>query len=261
MTVTIEPGASDTSTTTFLYDNIYLDGTVTVSSETPDGFGANALGDETFDFWTPDVAPANIAVDYGSGVECDCAGIAAHNAGTLGATILVQSSTDNIAWTTRSTIAPLTDETIFTIFPAVTAQYWRVVIQDVVCSIGVIKLGKRLVMPNAALSGHVGANHANRIELMASKSVKGQFMKSRIIRQGAEFSIALGLIDTSFVDNQMGVFEAHFNEGNTFFYAGSPSQYPDDYGYCRRMGSEFNPSYEEGGNLMSVEFEVDCYVE
>lgn len=52
MSVTIEPGAILTQNASILYQNIFEDGTVTVSSETDDGPGLNAVEDTTFDFWT-----------------------------------------------------------------------------------------------------------------------------------------------------------------------------------------------------------------
>lgn len=262
MSVTIETGATDTSNATVLYQNIFEDGTVTTNSETSDGAALNAVEDTTFDFWTPAGVPAYVRVDYGSAVECDCAGIASHDAGTQGTTLEVQYSTDDASWTTVSTISPLTDETILVVFPAVEARYWRVRQSSAVCSIGVVKLGKRLVFPSGVLNGHTAVNHSNRVELLTPNvSQNGQFLGSRIRRIGARVNINFGQLETSFVDNDMLVFEGHFNSGRSFFYAGSPSEWPEDYGYCWRGGSEIRPNYEEGGLLSQVDIEADFYVE
>jgi hypothetical protein len=138
-----------------------------------------------------------------------------------------------------------------------------VLITDEVASFGVIKLGKRLVIPGGVLSGHVGINHANRVDLLNNTSIRGQFLGNRIIRLGAETNINFGLVERSFVDNDMLMFESHYNSGRTFFYAGSPLNYPEDYGYCWRPegGSELRPSYEEGGDLMQLDMDVSVYVE
>ncbi len=262
MSVTIIAGATETKNATLLSQNIFEEGTVTVSSETADGAGLNAVEDTTFDFWTPAAVPANITVDYGTSVECDCLGIASHDAGTNGTDLRLEHSSDGVIWTQiGSDVSPLTDDTIMIVFQSTSARYWRVVQATSVCSIGVIKLGKRLVMPSGVLSGFVGVNHANRVDLLTNTSIKGQYLGTRIKRIGAETNINFGMIETSFADNDFAVFEEHFNSGRTFFYAGSPSEWPEDYGYCWRTGGEIRPSYEEGGILAQVDMDVSIYVE
>jgi hypothetical protein len=261
MTLYIEPAAIDTDKPCFLYENIFDQGTVTVSHETADGAGLNAIEDTTFDFWTPSSVPANIAVDCGVPVPVDCFAIVSHTAGSEGSTIAIQSSVNGSDWTSRSTVTPTDDSSIFAIFPQVTARYWRVLVTDEVCSIGIIKAGARLIMPCGPLSGHVGINHAKRVELLTNMSQKGQFLGTRVRRVGAETSINLGLVDRDFVDTDMVAFEAHFDDGQTFIYAGGPDDYPLDYGYCWRDGGELRPTYDEGGEMMNIQLNVSVYVE
>lgn len=263
MTLEIETGATDTGKPLVLYQNIFETGSVTVSSETDDGDGANALEDTTFDFWVAGAATANISVDYGSSVACDCLGVAAHELGSTGATIAVQTSTDGVTYsTTVASVSPLTDETLIVIFPQVSARYWRVLVTDGPAAIGVIKLGKRLVIDGGVLSGHLSIDHGVRVELLNSTSTNGQFLQNRIRRKGARTTVDFGLLDRDFVDNDMAVFEAHYNSGRTFFFAANPSFMPKNIGYCWRPenASELAPQYEEGGELMSVSMEVAAYV-
>lgn len=261
MSVQIVSGAENTGNANILYENIFEDGTLTVSSAAADGAGANAVEDTTFDFWTPTSVPATFNVDYGSAVECDCVGIAAHNAGMNGSSIQVLSSSDDITYTLRASTTPLTDDTIMIMFPAVTARYWRVAVTAAVCSIGVIKLGKKLEFPSGVLTSHTAINHASRVELLTNQSIKGQYLGTRIKRVGADASVNFGLVDVDFMENDMAVFEAHYNSGRTFFYSSSASDHPDDYGYCWRAGSELRPSYEEGGTLAQVDMDLSVYVE
>ena len=261
MTIQIDNGSVDTNNATILYENIFEDGTVTVNGETSDGAGLNAVEDTTFDFWTAPHTPSSITVDYGSPVECDCIGIAAHNAGTNGSTLRILTSSDGVDFTSLTSISPLTDDTIMVFFPATTARYWQFRQSVNVCSIGVVKLGKRLVFPNGTISGGVPINHATRAELMTNESQRGQYLGTRIRRVGASADINLGMMETDFVDNDMAVFESHFNSGRTFFFASSPDTWPEDHGYCWRSDSELRPSLEEGGVLSEVEMEVSVYVE
>jgi hypothetical protein len=261
MTVVIETGSTDQNNPLALYENVFESGTVTVSSEATDGDGLNAIEDSTFDYWTPSAVPANIAVDCGSAVECDCVGIASHTAGTAGTTVKVQSSDDGATWTTRLTFEPADNTTMMGIFPVVSARYWRVLQEDAIASLGVIKLGKSLVFPGGVLSGHIAINHSQRVDLLNNMSMKGQFLGNRIISLGAETEINFGLVETDFVDTDMADFEAHYNSGRTFFFASSLFAWPDDFGYCWRSDSELRPSYEEGGTLTNLNMGVSVFVE
>lgn len=61
-----------------LSDNTLLDSALTFSSETPDGFAANALDTYTNDFWKPATTPAWIQSAGVVGRTVDCLGICAH---------------------------------------------------------------------------------------------------------------------------------------------------------------------------------------
>jgi len=262
MTMVIELGAQDIQGASLLYDNILSAGTLTASTEAVDGAAANATDDATWDFWTPTAAPAWLRVDYGAGVECDGAGIAAHTLFTVGATVAVQSSDDNATWVTQSTVTPTDNAAIMFCFPAITARYWRIYITGGVASIGVTFIGKRLAFYAGVLSGHVALNNAVRTELLNSETISGQFVKNRIIRRGAETSINFGLVATEFADGVFAPFKTHYNEGKTFFYAGSPLRWPLDMGYCWRPESagDIMPAYTEGGALAELSMEVAAYV-
>jgi hypothetical protein len=258
MTIAIAANTPDTEKPTLLIDNVFTQGTVTGSGG---GVPENAIGDNTFDFWTATSATATISVDLGLAQYCDGVGIAAHTLGTVGATVQVQSSDNGTDWVTRLTTSPMTDTTILGVFPVVLARYWQLRVTNGPASIGVIKLGRRIIVPSGVSLGHVSANHAERIELLSNDSVDGQFLNTRVIRRSGETNLDFGLVPASFVDNEMGVFEMLYNEGRTFFYAGSPLNLPRDVAYCKRPmgGSEMRPIYE-GGELMQLDFEAQIYV-
>ena len=261
MSVTLLENAAETQNAMVLYNSILETGNVTFLSEEDDGAGLNCVEDTTFDFWTPTLENAAVIIDMGEDTPCDALGIAAHNVGTSGGSVSVDYSDDGSTWTTVGEITPTTDDTILAVFDLVWARYWRVTLNDATPSIGVLKLGQRLIMPCGVLSGHTGINHSKRSELLTNESIRGQYLGTRVQRVGADTSIDFGLVSTDFVDNDMAEFEEWFDSGRTFFYAGSPDNWPDDYGYCWRSGNELRPSYEEGGELASVSMDVSIYVE
>lgn len=262
MTVILGIGANDIAGASILYSNVFETGTVTASTSAVDGDALNATDQSTWDFWTPTAVPAWIKVDAGSAVELDGAGIAAHTLGTAGAVIKLQYSLDNVAWVDVATDTPVTDELIFIAFSRITARYWRFYITGAIASIGVVSVGSRLKFSHGVLSGHTGLNNAIQSELMSTETVSGQFGPSRVVRRGAETSLNFGLVDTSFGDGLFASFRVHYNDGGTFFYAGSPLRWPKDIGYCKRPdgGRSLNPAYVEAGQLMEIAFDVVAYV-
>ncbi len=258
MTIVIASNTPSPEKPTLLIENVFTQGVVT-------GWGGgvpeNALSDNTFEFWTTTSATAEMNVNLGVARNCDCVGISAHNLGTVGAMVRVQTSdTGRNPWTTHVTILPQTDKTILGIFPSVGSRLWRFLVNGGPASIGVIKLGRRIIVPSGVALGHVAANHAERVELLSNDSIDGQFLNTRVIRRSGQTNLDFGLVPASFVQNEMGEFERLYNEGRTFFYAGSPQTLPHDVAYCKRPmgGSEMRPSYE-GGELMQMNLEAQIY--
>lgn len=261
MTIAIASGVTDQEKPHLLISNLFTQGTVNTSSETTDGAGTNALNDGTFDYWTAAVATADIEVDMTTATACSMAGIAAHTLGTEGATVAVESSTDGTTWTSRASATPADDSTIVLLWPSVSARYWRVKVTNGPASIGVLKIGARLVVPSGVALGHVSIDNAARVELLSNDSLDGQFLGTRIVRRSADISLDMGLVERDFIEDDFAGFRDSYNEGRAFFYAGSPANLPLDVGYCKRPanGGEIRPSHV-GGDLMQLQFGAQVYV-
>lgn len=262
MTVIIGSGSANTQGINILYQNRFKDGTVTWSSQTSSGQGINTLDPQTWNFWQPSSVPAHQTLDYGSAVSCDGACIAAHDAHLYGATLSVQSSTDNVTWTTRGTNSPATGDTIFFLFPAVSARYWRIAITGATCRVAVIMIGTRLTFPNSPLSGHTPFHHSWESEMLTNVSDGGQFLGDRVLKTGSKFSVNAGSVERDFVENNsmFAVFERHFNNGGSFAYCGSPQYTPKDCAYCKRDSEPMSVSWIEGDILADVSFSVKGFV-
>jgi hypothetical protein len=126
MTIDIEntPTSAD-SLPTILWNNIFTSGTLSASSEAAGYPKENAVSEATYNAWQPTTLPATLTIDKGSAVSVDSAALVAHNCGTKGNTVEIQSSTDNITYTTRGTVVPTDDTTILMLFTSVSARYWR----------------------------------------------------------------------------------------------------------------------------------------
>lgn len=257
--IQIEPLAAATGLPMILWQNVLAQGTLLASSETLDGFAANALGPQTYDFWTSASVPATLAVTLGAAQECDACAIFGHTLGTAGATIEVQYW-DGAAWVTVATASPTNDEPLLFIFPAVSSTQWRIRITGAVASISIAMIGKRLIVPGGIQTGYVTLDMAKSVELIASSSVTGQFFSARVNRKGAQTSIAFATQERDWIETQAQDFIDHFNAGGTFVWASAPDLLTRDLGYCRRAGGVLAATYDAGAIYGELAMEVDAYV-
>ena len=260
MPVVIETGAADTSKANVVWQAV--EPSVVASTEA-DGYPAiNLIDPATWSSWQPIAVPATASYDLGSAFSIDAVGIGAHTLATSGATIEVQSSTNNSAWTTRATSAPLTDDDLILLFPSVFARYWRIRITGSVASIGVFVAGVKLAFPHTPIDSYTPLHHSRQYTKMFNDSIKGAMLNNRVMAQGAETDVDLGFVQRSFVDGPMRAFESHYNQGGTFFYAGWPAGQPLDMGYCRALDEDeiVMVEYIQGANLANLSFSVRAYV-
>ncbi len=257
--IQIEVGATDTGLPMILWRNVLAEGALVASSEAPDGFAENALGPQTFDYWTPTAVPATLAVTLAAAEACDACAIFGHTLGSAGATIEVQYDSGS-GWTTVATATPTTNEALLFIFPSVTAAQWRIRITGAVASISIAMIGKRLVVPTGVQTGYVTLDMALRVEMIASQSVTGQFFASRVNRKGAMTSIALATQRRTWIEGDASSFITHFNEGRTFAWASAPELLTRDLGYCRRAGGVLAATYDAGAIYGELSMEIDAYV-
>lgn len=249
--------STETGLPMLLWRNVLGLGALVASSAAPDGFAANALGPQTYDFWTPTAVPATLAVTLGAAAQCDACAIFGHTLGTAGATIEVQYFSGS--WLTVATATPATNEPLLFIFPAVSSTQWRIRITGAVASISIAMIGKRLIVPTGVQTGYMTLDMALQIEMTASKSVTGQFFASRVNRKGATTSIALATQRRTWIEGDAAGFIAHFNAGGTFAWASAPDLLPRDLGYCRRAGAVLAATYDPGAIYGEMSLDVDAY--
>lgn len=243
-----------------LIENAFADGGLSWSSQTADGFASNALGPQTYDYWTPAAMPATLQVSLSVARECNAMAIVAHNLGSKGATVIVEHM-EGVSWSEDLRHSPKDDSAILMIWNGAVAASWRLrVTGPAAPSIGVVMLGKRLTIRSGVLTGYVALPHARRADLMTSTSMGGQFLGNRIKRRGAETAIEFADLPREFVDGALAPFRDHFDSGQPFIWASDPKGDKRDVGYCWRSGDELRPSYGEDG-WANIAFSVEAYAE
>jgi hypothetical protein len=257
------PTAAD-SLPTILYDNKFAVGTLTASSEATDYPKENVRDEGTVKQWQPTSLPANIKNDYGSATAVDCAAIIAHDLGSKGCTVLVESSTDDISYTTRATIVPTDNSTILALFTSVMARYWRISITGAGDEpfIGVIMVGERFNFPGGVKAPYTPAWLARDYELLTANTIGGQFIGNRVFRQGGSTKIDLVSVSRSFGENDILPFMLHYNIGKAFVWAAGPAVFDKDVAYVwRKENAILAPVFDNDGNWMAVGMEVYIYGE
>lgn len=246
----------------FLWDNVFLDGTVTASTEATNGEVENALEDSTWDFWTPTASTANINLSLSSSATVSALAIASHNLGSKNATISLDESEGTSSQ--LFSISPTDDSPVLVLFDSTTANDFTFYIDsaDAACSIGNIFLGDPLVLTDGILPGYTPLWMSENIELLESMSVSGQFFQNRIIKRSAQTNLNLNILDRATVEGaDFQNFRTHYNDAKTFFFAAGPSEFEDDISYCRRLpNAEMKPSFQQNGIFYNVGLGLEAFV-
>lgn len=253
-------GAADADKPAILFDNILSRATLDASS-TAIGAAANVLGPQTFDWWQASAMPATLTGTLAAAESCDCACIAAHDLGTKAATVIVQRWNGS-GWVAVATYAPTDDAALMLIWPAVSADQWRIRFTGASApKIGIAFIGSRLIVPEAVAAPYIPADMAQRVELMAARSLGGQFLGVSVYRRGLEGEAGFGPVPRSWVDGALRPFAAHYDAGGTFFFAGAPALMPGDVAYCWRSenAGELRPSYSAGGYWAAIKMGLAGY--
>ncbi|AWB48885.1 hypothetical protein HYN69_10560 [Gemmobacter aquarius] len=261
--ITCLSGAVDTANPAVLWSNALGRGTLVASTAAADGAAANALGPQTYDFWTPTAMPATLTATLPAAELVDCFAIAAHNLGTKAATVTLAYSVDLVAaYIDVATLTPTDDDAQMLVFPAVSARRLRLTVAGAsIPSIGIASIGKRLVFPGGIQPGYVPFDRARRVQLLGGSTLGGHFLGNRVTRRGADMSVKFTVLPRTWADADLVPFNAHYDAGGAFFFAGSPSFLPQDCAYAWRSvdAGEMRPALQAGGKWVDVGMELAAY--
>lgn len=166
-----------------------LTGTITGGGSNP-AFAAN---DYTNQRWTPGALPATWTLETAADAQVDTLFIAAHNLGTTGTTVTVDTSaTTGGAFTTRATIPPDDNSTIAVMFNTAggaphTIRRIRLSLSGAssAVQIGIIRAGVALQMERPVFGGIQPIGLSRMVESRASQSETGQWLGRTIQRQAS----------------------------------------------------------------------------
>lgn len=243
-----------------------LGGTATLSG----GPAANAVTGTTYDYWLPNVSAttAQFRVTFAAPRTISFAAIAAHNLGTLGATVALQRSTDGGAtWSSAgaSAITPADDSAIAfrTITSGNDAADWRFFFSGLTAGAplyaGVCFFGDDTVIPRRIYQGFSPVLTPTEVSMQSNVSIGGNYLGSSVITKGSTISAAFTKVDPTFVRGAFLPFATAFNGGSPCFFGWRPATYPQDIHYGWRNGAVIRPVNSDARDLMDFTLAMQVF--
>lgn len=232
MAVVIENGFTDTHLPHIGWERIT--GTISASTEAS-GYEASRAGTvETFDGWQPTSLPATWEIDVGSSVDVTYCGIAAHDLGTNGCTVVV-GYWDGSAWQGVVNETPSDDTAIFFLITSQAATKWRVRITGTgsMPTLGHIAFGEVLVVPRRATYLGTPLDETEVVTYRQNLSETGELLGRNVEGNGLEFQVSIDNLSEDFRLGDWRLFKQHCDSGDqTFFIAPKPASYPGEVAYA-----------------------------
>lgn len=236
MSVVIQPGfigiSEPLDNPRIMYDR-RPNPTITVTSSAS-GFSPEAMRDvNTWNFWRGGAANQTVTCTYSSR-STDYAAIAAHNLGSIGATVSC-----TVGGTVVATATPEDDSALVFLFNPVVATEVQFVITGASSSpeIAVISIGRALEMPRLSVFTDTPISESKQITYRYQHSLTGDIIGRMAEGAKLEFSLQVNNLPEAFRTSNATVnwhkFLRHVDDSEPFFIAAKPLSYPDDVAYCQ----------------------------
>ncbi|MES2814470.1 MAG: hypothetical protein V4720_06210 [Pseudomonadota bacterium] len=200
--------------------------------------GDLAANDYTFQRWSAGTLPANWKVVTAALADVDTLFIAAHNLGSTGSTILVQTAaTVGGAFTTRATIVPTDDSAIAVMFNNAGVPYAvrEVRVQVTGASgavqIGIIRAGVALQMTQPVFGGVRPIGLSRMVETRHAMSETGQWLGRVIQRQASQTDMNWTHLDGAWYRSTFQPFAKALPQ-TPFGLIQNPSKMPESVAWC-----------------------------
>ena len=251
MTVYIDPlyqipdDEGDFKHARILHSGLSYDGAV-VAGSTASGFYADApkVG-TTYERWKPATLLMGNSVWTMTlaGQDVDCVCIAAHTAGSSGSTLQMRIDGDLVA-----TVTPSDDSPIMAIFRETEADEFSLTVNNSVCEVGVIRVGKMISLPQMIYGGVSPLDLSPTVETRTNQSEQGQFLGRYTTVRNLSGNFEWTDVPTDWTRDYWQLFEQSARN-EPFFVAWRPD--PDarsaqDVAFV--TSAQFNPPQHQGGN-------------
>lgn len=229
-------------------------GTVTASSTATDFFADGPDNSLTYEKWQPTSVAATWQYTFSGSSSYDYCVIAAHNMGTQGNTLEVQTNATG-SWTDLIPATAITDNMpIFCIFSEQTDTAARIRITNgSVPTIGFVKFGSAMQMARPLYGGHSPLDLSRQTVLRSTMSESGEFLGRSKQRSYNTTSFSWSNLSAAWVRTNWRPFQLAI-ETEPFVIAWRPGTF-SEVGFCQTDSVPI-PSNQGVRDLMSVEMQV-----
>lgn len=233
------------------YNNYLETGTLTASSSTSDGPPANVGDWLDSDYW---VAAGDgtqyIDIDLGVAKSADYFAFYNQNLYANSGTIKLQYWNGSAYVDVFSAVAPSTNAPYLTIFNTISAQKWRILVQQTGAApyLGICALGVSLALPFGVYLGYTEPVLARTPTLINSVSDGGSFLGRSVIAKACRTTLPLQFATDAFVRSSWLDFVKHM-ETKPFFYCWNYASYPNECALCWAEDSIPPPSHTHYGYM------------
>lgn len=226
------------------FDSIVTATNITASAESA-GFPASALGNPlTYDrFRAPVTGDSEgkvyLFIDAGSAVSVDYFGIAAHNLGTIAATVTLYGANEAGLATTLTqfgTASPTDDAPLLVLETALVRRYWVLCIDPGAVTateevdMGVLFIGARMTFERCVRGKYRPLPYSRVTEFNVNRSMNGQFVGRTIQRKGFKSSVSFDLMSAAWVRSTFQLF-VKAARTSAYFFAWKPDTYPGEVAF------------------------------
>lgn len=200
--------------------------------------GVLAANDYTFQRWACGALPANWTLVAAANVNVDTVFIAAHNLGTTGSTVEIQTaSTLGGAFTTRATIVPTDDSAIAVMINNAGTPYSvreiriRVTGASTAAQVGIIRAGVALQMAQPVFSGVKPIGLSRAVETRHAISETGQWLGRMVQRQASQTQMDWSHLDDAWYQANFQPFALSLPQ-RPFGLIQNPLRMPESVAWC-----------------------------
>lgn len=228
--------------------------------------GELALNEFTSQRWQALAGNESWLLTLGQPIPMDMLAIAAHNIGTTGSTVLIETAAAvGGPYAERANLSPTDDSTIAVLFnnagAPITVAEIRVTVDGPpnVLTIGHIRGGVALQMARPALGGLAPLGLSRAVETRHAMTETGQWKGRMIQRQARKLSMSWAHLPAPWVRSDLAPFLNSLPQ-STFIFLQNPLRMPESVALCWTDVVPI-PQYMGIKNLMSLSMEITGFLE
>lgn len=233
-----------------LYDNIFLRGTVTVSSEEAAYPYENALDGLTTDYWSPSAMPATFEVSLSGSEAVDCIGIV----GELNGAVVIVEYYESSAWSAAATFTGVTATCWVGLFASLSKARWRVRFTGSTAPIlAILYLGKAMRFERRIYVGHSPAPLSRITDKVMHMNEGGMTLGSAVVRRGVSTSVSVKNADPTWYRQTFDRFVQAAID-TPYFFAWRPMKYRE--AMFGETQDDIRPTNALANGFMETEFQI-----